>query len=281
MNILLILLVSMFVFANDFTFNKDSGQAVPNYCGEIKMFRGGVFKENNGQLTPVKEGTRFYKNDKIVTEAKSFAKILMIDDSTIQLGANSEIRISEFQYNSKTDRKMVIAMIRGQLRSLIKNKAKEGDLEIKTKLAVMGIRGTELLINHQELKNISVSEFGLLEGQVDISNLKNEKFKLNPQNKLTIVQDNNSKNEVSDSQSFLEDEKKSLVKEEAFMALFLPEKVLPASPVYPLIHASSASQSNAPTGQLPEAQQEKKSSLNWQENLKKLNEKLKENQKKR
>lgn len=281
MNIFLFLLVSTFTFANDFTFNKDSGQAVPNYCGEIKMFRGGVFKENNGQLTPVKEGTRFYKNDKIVTEDKSFAKILMIDDSTIQLGANSEIKISDFQYNSKTDRKMIISMIKGQLRSLVKNKAKEGDIEIKTKLAVMGIRGTELLINHQELKNLSVSEFGLLEGQVEISNLKDEKFKLNPQGKLTIVQDSNSKNEVSESHSFLEDEKKSLLKEEEFMALFIPEKVLPASPAYPLIQASLTSQSKAPKDQMPEAQEVKKSSSNWQENLKRLNEKLKENQKKR
>ncbi len=281
MNTFFFLLISSFVLANDFTFNKDSGQAVPNYCGEIKIFRGGVFKENNGQLTPVKEGTRFYKNDKIVTEAKSFAKILMIDDSTIQLGANSEIKITEFQYNTKTDRKMIISMIKGQLRSLIKNKAKEGDLEIKTKLAVMGIRGTELLINHQELKNLSVSEFGLLEGQVEISNLKNEKFKLNPQGKLTIIQDTHSKNEDSDSQSFLEDEKKALLKEEEFMTLFLPEKVLKDSPFYPLIHASTASHSNAPAGQMPEAQEVKKTSSNWQDNLKKLNEKLKENQKKR
>jgi len=281
MKIALLFLLSNLLFANDFTFNKESGQAVPNYCGEIKIFRGGVFKENSGQLTPVKEGTRFYKNDKIVTESKSFAKIQMIDDSIIQLGSNSELKISDFQYTSKTDRRMILSVIKGQLRGLIKNKAKEGDLLIKTKLATMGIRGTELLVNHQDLKNLSVSEFGLLEGEVDISNLKDEKSKLTPQNKLTILQETNTKNELSLPQLLSEEEKKSLLQDEMFLALFVPEQVSNDSPFYPLINSLKDMKSSPPSGDSTEGNLEVKKAGSWQDNLKKLNQKLKDNQKRR
>ncbi len=283
MNFLFIILLSAAYGSSDFTFNKESGQAVPNYCAEVKIVRGGVFKDNSGQLTPVKEGTRFYKNDTIVTKDKSFAKILFSDDSAIQIGSNTEIRISEYQYSSKTDRRMILSLIKGQLRGLIKNKAKEGDLKITTKLATMGIRGTELLINHQELKDLSISSFGLLEGLVDLSNEKKEISKLNPFDRITIIQNSNSKDEASEKNILSDDEKKFLTNEEEFLELYKIEGTLKDSPLYPIINFNNPAgienkdfnKSNRDeTGTM-------RSSPNWQDNLKKLNQKLKENQKKR
>ncbi len=283
MNFLFMTLLAAAYGSSDFTFNKESGQAVPNYCAEVKIVRGGVFKDNSGQLTPVKEGTRFYKNDKIVTKDKSFAKILFSDDSVIQIGSNSEIKITDFQYSSKTDRRMILSLVQGQLRGLIKNKAKEGDLKITTKLATMGIRGTELLINHQDLKDLSISSFGVLEGLVDLAHDKKEISKLNPFDKITIIQNANSKEEASEKNILTDDEKKLLAKEEEFLEFYKIEGTLKDSPLYPIINLKN------PTGienkDFNKSNREEagavRSAPNWQDNLKKLNEKLKENQKKR
>jgi hypothetical protein len=131
------------------------------------------------------------------------------------------------------------------------------------------------------LKNLSVSEFGLLEGQVDISNLKDEKSKLTPQNKLTILQETNTKNELSLPQLLSEEEKKSLLQDEMFLALFVPEQVSNDSPFYPLINSLKDMKSSPPSGDSTEGNLEVKKAGSWQDNLKKLNQKLKDNQKRR
>lgn len=272
------LFFSTILLAKDFTFNKETGQAVPKHIGELKIAKGRVFKDMQGSLTPVKEGTKFYKSDRIVTEEKSYVKILMVDDSLFNIGPNSEIKFEDFTYSDKTNRTMLISLIKGQLRGQVKNKAKEGDLTIKTKLAVMGIRGTELFINHQTLKSLEVSEFALTEGKVEVKDQKDQKFDLNQSDKIIIVENPLTKEQVSEKNQLGEKDSLELKNEENFLPLFSLASLDPKSPLAPLFEKLPVLPTG-PTQLTPPPSSSSRPAQDWRQNLKKLNEKLKENQK--
>ena len=279
MKILFIVLVlSCSLFAKDFTFDQETGKAVPNHLGEIKLLRGKVFKKHQGKTTEVKTGTRFNKDDTVYTEQRSFAKILLVDDTVLTIGPNSELNFSEFKYVDKTNRQITFDFIKGQLRALVVNKAKEGDLKFKTKAALMGVRGTELLINHQTLNALEISEFALLTGAAEVMDNKNEKHSLAKLDRITIMLDPGNSEMASDKNTLSEEEQKLLKAEDAMMPYFQIENLSKTSALYSHLQKLPVSDvSSGDSNQAPINQDERK---NWRHNLQKLNEKLKQNQKK-
>jgi hypothetical protein len=275
------LFIFLFVFspviAEDFSFNKETGQAVPTFVGEIKFFKGNVFKANQGRLTAVKEGTRFYKNDTIVTEEKSLAKILIVDDTTLNIGPKSELKFSEFNYIDKSNRSILYSFIKGQVRAIIKNKAKYGDLQIKTKSAVMGIRGTELFANHQTINNLEVSEFSLLSGNAEVKDNNNQTVSLSKNDKVVIIENQQSNQSISHKGIMTKEELETLRPEEVFMPYFEIQNIDKDSTFYSFLNTPNPTGlSTLNNSEMPKESQKR----SWKENLKRLNEKLKENQKK-
>lgn len=270
---LLYMLISLNATAQDFEFNKASGKAIPNYVAELKVLRGKVFKKvgNGAELIPVAVGARFKQNDTLVTDNKSYAKVLVVDDTILSLGANSELNFSEIKFVDKTDRQIVYNFLKGQMRALVKNKAKEGDLQFKTKLAVMAVRGTDLLINHQQVNGIETTEFALFEGAVDIKDIKNKKHSLAAGERIVLIS-NALKKDLVEEKNRLEDQQIKVFESE--------DELLP---YYRLTHNSlSDSEDSSPTSnekketENGDSQEQKK---NWRYNLDRLNEKLRKNHK--
>jgi hypothetical protein len=182
-----LLFVSTTLMAEDFAYDPATGKAMPKFIGELKLVKGRVFKDNGGKRAGLKEGAQLYPGDTLVTEEKSFVRVLMVDQSTVNLGPNSELNFESFKYNSNTDRQSVYNLMKGQLRSIVKNKAKDGDIQFKTPQAVMGIRGTELLVNHQVIGKIDVSEFALLSGRADLNDAQGEQHTLVKNDRLILI----------------------------------------------------------------------------------------------
>lgn len=272
----LVLVFSFPLFAQDFAFDKESGQAVPNFIAQIKIARGKVFKSTAGKKNAVKVGTRLYKDDTLITEANSFAQILVVDDTVMTLGAKSELNFADFKFVDKTDRQIVYSFIKGQIRGIIKNKAKEGDLTVKTKLATMGVRGTELMVNHQTLNNLEISEFALLHGNVVVTDDKNQTHELSQDDRMIIVQDSVSKDSANEKNKLAEDELKALKNKDNFMNYFEPSYVNKNSSLFSFFHDDDASKVNAESNATPTVGDDK--DKNWRTNLRKLNQKLKEYQ---
>lgn len=115
--------------------------------GEIIKIRGEVFKnlQDSKQKQALKEKDSIFENDIIVTAAKSFVQIQMIDETTLSLGADSHLVLERFsQKSGKRDSFYNMAV--GQLRAHVKQKAKEGEsLVFKTGIVPLGVRGTEFL----------------------------------------------------------------------------------------------------------------------------------------
>ncbi len=263
------------VFANDFQLNKETGKVIPSYAGEVKISKGEVLVKNQAGLNPIEQGARLKVNDVVVTQEKSFAKILMVDDSVFTIGPNSEVKIEKFDYSDKTDRKMLISFIKGQMRGLIKNKAKEGDLNLKTNLAVMGIRGTEFLMNHQKKEKLEISEFAVTEGNVEIIDDKKVPTPLVPPQKAIFIKDLSSGEAAREDKKLTLEEISAFKDEEAFMNYYDLSSVSKDSPFYQLVKKIfDTDRELKENSKVNDGDQ--KSQGNWRDNLDKLNEKLKE-----
>lgn len=283
--IIFALFISSSVFAQDFEFDKEKGRAVPKYIAQIKLLKGKVFKMTNGEMEEVQVGDRFSKTDTLVTGELSFAKIVVVDDTMISIGPKSELKFVNFNFVDKTNRQIAYELIKGQLRAHVKNKAKEGEIVFKTKLTAMGVRGTEILINQQVYKNKDISEYALLSGVADVSDDKSGKIDMKEFDRAIFVHDPMTLQSANEKLHFtkaemdylravkMDDEKEF----KPFMPYFVPEKVNKDSTLYSMLTDSSA----APTGTNETAEDTKRDNKkNWRENLQKLNEKLRDNQKK-
>lgn len=276
--IFIALVTSFSLFAQDFTFDKESGQAVPKHIAQVKIAKGKVFKLTNGKQKEIKVGDRLYKSDTLITNSASIAQILIVDDTIMNLGANSELNFAEFKFVDKTKRQAVYSFIRGQIRGLIKNKAQEGDIVIQTKLATMGIRGTELFVNHQTINNLEVSEFALISGKVVVNDDKKAPHELSKNDRIIIVQDSISKESAQERNTLSEEELKALNEENSLMNMFSPVSLDKSSSLYALFNKAAAAPEAGVNQGLPDGSDPEKK--HWKNNLRKLNEKLKDYQKK-
>ncbi len=282
--VILLCLIVLHLFAQDFSFDKEQGKSIPNFVGEITLFRGEVIKvSKNGKEEKTQVGTRFFQNDMIKTKDKSFAKIKVVDDTVISLGPNSELNFSQFEFVDKTDRKAVYSFIKGQLRGHFKNKAEEGDLTIKTKSAAMGIRGTEILLNYQEKDFKQISDFVLLSGHAVVFDDKLSEHEIKESQRITTVHDSRSNKSANDRESLSSENLKylqSVDSDEAkdfkpFLAFYDPQKAKKKSNIYKFYFGDSKTQNNDQPSSV-HTERDEQDDTTWKNNLNKLNQKLKE-----
>ena len=277
MNILFLLLSLSSAWAVDYTLDKETGKARPHYIGEVRQFKGKVFRLSEKVRKQVAEGTQFYKDDSLVTEEKSIVKLVLVDDTVMTIGPNSEIKFEEFEFKSKTERR-IHSFVRGQITGLVKNKAADGDLQVKTPNAVMGVRGTQFAVNHRMVNGLEISEFALLEGSVVVTDTKNKSFKLGRSDKIVIVRDP-KREELGHEErvldkaemDYLESEDKSFGPEfSPFLPFFDPQNASQTSGLYVYLNPKGSAAVNS--SETPAVRAEPKGSF---DNLKKLNDQLK------
>lgn len=108
--------------------------------GEVKSI------DQNGETKKLNKGDWIKEGSIIKTEGKSFVQLSFIDKSIMNVGPSSEVKIERFNKSEPG----VINVLKGKIRSQVtknylemeKDKSK---LFIKSKSAVMGIRGTDFL----------------------------------------------------------------------------------------------------------------------------------------
>jgi len=269
--ILILSLLSFPLFAQDFTFDKETNSAIPKHISELKEFKGKVFKNSGGKITDAEIGTRFAKTDIIVIKERSFAKLVLVDDSTMTVGASSELKFSEIKFIDKKNRSMIFDFIKGQVRATVKNKAKDNDIQFRTKVAVMGIRGTEILANHRTVNGLDLTEFALLSGKALVTQGTDFKTDLNKHEHLLLIDD------VANAKV---DHQKSTLSEEIIKKFEAEDAFLPFSEYRAMADVANKEVENAKNNSAAGADADGKNKKNWRENLKKLNEELKKNQKK-
>lgn len=280
--LLFIILFSGSLSAQDFVFDKEKGKAVPNYIGQIKLLKGKVFRKVKDKVQLVSTGERFKLNDIVMTQEESFVKIQMIDDSMITLGPKSEMKLLEFEFTDKSNRSMAVELVKGQIGAEIKNRAKPGDINFKTKYTTMGVRGTYFLMNNRSVGNLDIAEYAVIEGKVEVSD-ETGSAPLSSSERVTLIHDSALKKSAKEALTLSDSEMKDLnpqINEDKEIKPFLPyldlKNITNESPLQSVLTKSEVKIEKTEPSEKNEATKK-----NWKDSLKKLNEKLRERNKTR
>ncbi len=137
----------------------------------VKILRGEVTLLTLGKSKQLSVDEWVENGGVIKTAEKSFVKLIFIDKSQMNIGPNSEMKVESFTGKDSG----VIDLVKGKIRSQVskdylqmKDKEKS-KLFIKTKNAVMGVRGTDFLISTNGRSTSTV----LFEGEIAFNKLDN------------------------------------------------------------------------------------------------------------
>lgn len=140
----------------------------------VKMLRGEVSVLTLGKTEKLNINDQVEDGSVIKTGEKSFVKIVFTDQSQMNIGPVSEMKIEKFS----GDDSGVIDLVKGKIRSQVtkdylqmkdKDKSK---LFIKTPNAVMGVRGTDFMISTNGRNTATV----LFEGEIVFNKLSDVKI---------------------------------------------------------------------------------------------------------
>ena len=105
-----------------------------------------LINQNSEKLS---NGSKIYFGDTIVVNKQSNAQVLLLDETILTVGENSEVTIDEFIYDPKSKSgKIVSNILTGTVKILTGNISKNNpdDLEIKMPTGTLGARGTEFVV---------------------------------------------------------------------------------------------------------------------------------------
>jgi hypothetical protein len=155
----------------DFTYDPETKSVKPKYLGKVFLLKGSVKSlSSTGKETHLKNQSKIFPGDKIITEDRSIIKVEMIDTTVITVAPRSIFEFSQWDYKTKDNRDSLFKVVKGRIRSHIKVKnKKKGSLKYQVGSVSMGIRGTRILANtYQRLDKIKVSHVVVLAGKAEI-----------------------------------------------------------------------------------------------------------------
>lgn len=170
MKIILSLFLSLILLSTLFA---QEGQGDGAKVAVVSMLRGDVEVMILGKTIKLKKDDWVREGSVVKTAEKSFAKLVFIDKSAMNVGPNSQVKITKFTGNDTG----IIDLVKGKIRSQVtkdylqmKEQGKS-KVFIKTPNAVMGIRGTDFMIATNEKTTSAI----LFEGSVVFA--KHDNFK--------------------------------------------------------------------------------------------------------
>lgn len=149
----------------------------------VKLLRGEADVMTIGKTTKLKVDDWLEAGSVVKTAEKSFVRLVFIDKSTMNISANSEMKIEQFSGKDSG----VIDLVKGQIKSTVTKdylqmKQDKSKLFIKTQNAVMGVRGTEFDIITNGKSTVTV----LHEGEI-VFNRLDERGKISSERLEQIV----------------------------------------------------------------------------------------------
>lgn len=120
--------------------------AVPLNIGVASAVRGAVRATAPGAAGRVVEtGKPVYSHDKVTTGPEGKLQILLLDQTSFTMGANSEMELDEFVFDPATNAGKVSAkIVKGAFRFVTGKVARRdpASMQVKTPVGTIGIRGT-------------------------------------------------------------------------------------------------------------------------------------------
>jgi hypothetical protein len=126
-----------------------AGPAVAADIGLVKVSSGDVQIQRGANKLPAAVGAGLQTQDVIVTGANGSAGITFSDNSLVSIGPNSVFAIEKYQFDSTTYAGEFEGNLKqGRLAAVSGKMVKQSpeSMKIRTPSAIMGVRGTEFLV---------------------------------------------------------------------------------------------------------------------------------------
>lgn len=121
--------------------------------GLVKVSKGAVQIERGGAKIAAAVGTPLRASDVVVTGADGSAGITFTDNSLVSVGPNSVFAIEKYSFDSTTHAGQFQGNLRqGRVAAVSGKMVKQSpeSMKIRTPSAVMGVRGTEFVVQVDE-----------------------------------------------------------------------------------------------------------------------------------
>lgn len=91
--------------------------------------------------------------ERVITTDEGQAQLLFLDQSSLMIGPNSQVVIDEFVYDPSTSKGNIVATLtQGSFRYIGGKLSKQGNATLKTPIATIGIRGTDVTVTYDPPK---------------------------------------------------------------------------------------------------------------------------------
>ncbi len=91
--------------------------------------------------------------ERVITTDEGQAQLLFLDQSSLMIGPNSQVVIDEFVYDPNTSKGNIVATLtQGSFRYIGGKLSKQGKATLKTPVATIGIRGTDVTVTYDAPK---------------------------------------------------------------------------------------------------------------------------------
>src|SRR5579862_7910655 len=117
--------------------------------GLVKVSKGSVQIQRGSEKLPANVGASLQANDTIVTGADGSAGITFTDNSLVSVGPNSVFAIDKYSFDTTTHQGEFQGNLRqGRLAAISGKMVKQSpeSMKIRTPSAIMGVRGTEFVV---------------------------------------------------------------------------------------------------------------------------------------
>jgi hypothetical protein len=119
-------------------------------AGMIKTAKGSASIEREGQKTPAKAGAALMSSDRVLTGADGSVGITLRDETLLAVGPNSNVWLEKYAFDptshegalNATVKKGTLGVISGKL-----SKQSPGAVQFRTPTSILGVRGTEFVID--------------------------------------------------------------------------------------------------------------------------------------
>jgi hypothetical protein len=131
-----------------------TGAAAQEYAGIVKTTKGAASIERGTLRESLAPGVRVNQGDRIVTGSDGYLGITMRDDTLLTLGPHSVLSLDNYRFDAKTHEGSFLASLTKGVLSvvtgLIARRSPEA-FTVKTRVSTMGVRGTEFIVEANEL----------------------------------------------------------------------------------------------------------------------------------
>lgn len=121
--------------------------------GQIKVAKGQVSIERNGQSVPAEAGARLQAADVLRTGTDGSVGVTMSDNSLLSAGPNSVLVLDRYAFDATTSQGRFDATLqKGSLAVISGRIAKQSPnaMTVRTPSSILGVRGTEFVVGIDE-----------------------------------------------------------------------------------------------------------------------------------